>query len=286
MSLEQALTARGATLVDLDGVPVPRRFSTLEAEVSALRRSVGLSALPHLTCLRIAGAGAAAALDPLCPIDLSLPSGAMQKTLLLHEDGRIFADLTLCKDDDAFLLLAEGTPPGAIAAHLSPHLRADAALEDWSATHLLLSLNGPLAADVMMELAGPEIMGFPPMSFYRPTERRTYLHADRIGEDGYDLLVPRAEGERYFTRLLEVGEAFGMLPVGLEALAHAARENGVFDIHRQGQTDLTPLELGLLDRLSWDKEFLGKAALLRRKEAGCGARPGSLVSEGVGRRDP
>lgn len=278
MKLDDVLQQSGATMGALDGTPVPLGFSSLEAEVRALRQSAGLSALAHLTCLRVSGAGARAALDPLCPADLSLQRGAIRHTLLLLEDGRPFVDLSLCKDDDAFLLIAEGAVKGALEAFLRAHFPRGAVIDDLGQEQVMLSLNGPFAWEVMVELAGPEILGFPELSFYRPTERRTYFRAGKTGEFGYGLLVPRAEADRYWTRILDAGAPFDVIPVGVDALAHASLESGVFNIHCEGRADVTPLELDLEARLSWNKDFFGKAALLRRKEAGITHRITALQS--------
>jgi glycine cleavage system aminomethyltransferase T len=278
MKLDDVLQQSGATMGALDGTPVPLGFSSLEAEVRALRQSAGLSALAHLTCLRVSGAGARAALDPLCPVDLSLQRGAMSHSLLLLSDGRPFVDLYLCKDDDAFLLIAEGAAKGALPAFLRAHFPTGVVIEDLGQEQVMLSLNGPFAWEVMVELAGPEILGFPPLSFYRPTERRTYFCAGKTGEFGYDLLVPRAEVDRYWTRILEAGAPFDVIPVGVDALAHASLESWVFNIHCEGRADVTPLELALESRLSWTKDFFGKAALLQRKAAGITHRITALQS--------
>jgi aminomethyltransferase len=280
VSFDEILRAAGATLGERDGSDVPLAFSTLEAEVRALRESAGLSALPHLTCLRVAGDGAADALDPICPAELLLRSGTIRHTLLLREDGRPFVDLYLCNDDDSYLLIAEGTGPGELEAYLKAHFPVGhrAVVEDLGAEHVMLSLSGPFAWEVMVELEGPEIIGFPYLSFYRPTERRTYFRAGKTGEFGYDLLVPRAQVDRYWERLLEAGAPFDVIPVGLLALDHAALENWFFNIHREGRADLTPLELGLSWRLSWDKSFVGKEALIRRKQAGVTHKIAALES--------
>jgi glycine cleavage system aminomethyltransferase T len=281
MTLDDTLRQHGAREGELDGTPVPLGFSTLSAEVRAVRERAGLSALPHITCLRVGGEGAADALAPLCPVDLSLPIGTLRHTLLLEEDGRPFVDLYLGHDEDGFLLLAEGAGKGALTAFLRAHLaaRARIIIEDLGASHVTLSLQGPFAWEVLAELEGPEILGFPHLSFYRPTERRSTLRTERTGEFGYDLLVPRAEADRYFDRLLDAGAPFDVIPVGIDALAHAALEDGVFNIHREGRAGLTPIELGLEGRMDGDggKEFLGKAALLRRKAAGSGRRLTALT---------
>lgn len=280
MTLDDTLRQHGAREGALDGTPVPLGFSSLSAEVQALRQSAGLVALPHLTCLRVEGDGAADALGPLCPAELLGPIGTLCHTLLLEEDGRPLVDLYLGRDDDAFLLLAEGAAKGALSAFLRAHFppRPQAVIEDLGASHVVLSLQGPFAWEVLTELISPEILGFPALSFYRPTERLTLFRTERTGEFGYDLLVPRAEAERYWTRLLDAGAPFDVLPVGLEALALAALEDGIFNIHREGRADLTPLELGLEGRMDWDKEFLGKAALLRRKAAAIPRRLTALTS--------
>lgn len=281
MSLEQALRAAGAVLEPLSGVLTPQRFTSVEQEVRALRSSVAVSATPHAARLRVSGEGAFDALDHVCPADMYLRDGRIRHTLLLREDGRPLADLYLCCDDEAFLLLAEGPPAAELVAHLRRAFPpgADVAVEDLGASHELISLNGPFAWELLAALEGQEIIGFPYLSFYSPAPNQWYFRAGKTGEYGYDLLVPRDEAGALWERIVRAGAAFDLVPAGVRALRHCALENWFFDIHCEGAADLTPIELQLQWRISARKEYVGAEALRARRAAGVTRRVTALQAE-------
>jgi glycine cleavage system aminomethyltransferase T len=282
VTLATRLLALGAVQGPAGGVGTPRRFTSLEAEMQAIRGSIGLSALTHVACIRIEGDGAYDALDRICPAPLHVRNGMIRHTLLLREDGLPLVDLYLCNDDDAFLLLAEGLPSTDLIAHLRAHIPADAAvtIRDLGETHSLLSLDGPFAWELLAAIEGPELVGFPYLSFYHPSPERTYLRAGKTGEFGYHLLVPHAEAGALWDRLLDAGRRFEIAPVGFDAIEHAMLENWFFTIDHEGRSGLSPIELGLQWRLAADKDFVGAAALRARRDAGVTQRITALDAEG------
>ncbi|HLM72172.1 MAG TPA: hypothetical protein VK459_05765 [Polyangiaceae bacterium] len=277
MSLLTAIEG-AATMGEITGFRAPLSFSSLEAEVGAIRRSVAVSALPHVTALRVTGDAAYDALDRICPADLSIRDGRMRPTLLLRPDGSILADLYLCRDDEDFLLLAEGTAPGELLDSIRSHLLPGeaVALEDLSETHDLIALNGPFAPELLASLEGPEIIGFPYLTLARFSgDRSLVFRAGKTGEFGYDMLVPKASAEALWGRVIDAGAALDIRPAGALALWHAALENWFFTIHREGRaapitsaaSGLSPIELGLQWRVSHRKEFVGSEGLAARKPA-------------------
>lgn len=285
MTLADRLRALGAVQGLAGGVATPRRFTSLKAEMQAIRGSIGLSALPHVACLRVEGDGAYDALDKVCPTPMHVRNGTIRHTLLLGEDGLPLVDLYLCNDDDAYLLLAEGLPAAELIAYLHTHFAAlapDAAvsvtIRDLGETHALLSLDGPFAWELLAALEGPELVGFPYLSFYHPSPERTYLRAGKTGEFGYHLLVPHEGAGALWDRLLEDGRRFEIAPVGFDAIEHAMLENWFFSVDHEGRSGLSPIELGLQWRLAADKEFVGAAALRARRAAGVKQRITALTA--------
>lgn len=275
MSLYKTLEG-AATTGQISGFRAPLGFSSLEAEVSAIRGSVALSALPHMTALRVMGDAAYDALDRICAAELSVRDGRMRPTLLLRPDGSILADLYLCRDDEDFLLLAEGTGPGELADHIRSHLLPgeDVSIEDLGETHDFIALQGPFAPELLASLEGPEILGFPYLTLARLSGDRLVFRAGKTGEFGYDMLVPKPSAKALWGRLLEAGAALDIRPAGALALWHTALENWFFTIHREGRAapawlkaPISPIELGLQWRVSYRKKFVGSDTLASRKAA-------------------
>lgn len=287
MTLERALLATVSAAeppawTDLAGARVPQRFSSLEDEVRAIRASVALSVLPHVSAVRVGGEGAYDVLDRACPAEIVVRDARMRQTLLLRDDGSPLADIYLCTDDDTFFVFGEGTAPGELAEYLRAHVAPgeDASIEDLRATHDVLSLNGPFAPELLAALEGPEILGFPYLTLAHLSGDRTYFRGGKTGEFGFDMLVPSASAGELWQALTEAGAAYDLRHAGVDALFHASLENWFFCIFREGRAPgITPLELGLQWRLSPTKSFPGSAALAERRARGVARRATAILAD-------
>ncbi|HZN93749.1 MAG TPA: phosphopantetheine-binding protein [Myxococcales bacterium] len=250
-----------------------------EKQLPAVRTSVALSEQPHVRCLRVSGEGAVQLLDRVCPRELFVRDSQMMHTLLLDEAGTTAADVYVCRDDEAFILLVEERP--GFSAH--DHLRAAAAgpgveIQPLDGTHQLVSLDGPYAWELMAELVGPHVVGLPYMSFFHG-EGWTCFRAGKTGEYGYALLAERARAAELIAKVKELGRPFDLGEVGQDVLDQCALENGFFNVRREGSAGLTPLELQLQWRVSRRKEgFIGAEALARRRQEPAGRRLQCLIA--------
>lgn len=253
---------------------------TIENQLRALRRSVALSDLAHVACLKLTGAGAFEALDRLCPAQLFLRDGRLLHTLLLSDDGRPFADIYVGRDDQEFLVLSEGPSAQALIAHLKQHAPPAALfdVQDLGQTHALLGLNGPYAWELLSELEGPQVVGLPYLEFARANTGGQTVRVGKTGEYGYYLLVPQAKAAGVRDRLVELGATYELAIAGLEALDHCALENWFFNLRREGQGEVTPLELQLQWRLKLGKQYVGSDAIARRRAAGIRERLTCVIS--------
>jgi aminomethyltransferase len=251
-----------------------------DAEIMAIRTGVAWSAAPPVVCLRVDGDDALPTLDRACAADLFVRDGQVRPTVLLDDQGRVFADVYVGQDEEAYLLIAEGPPADRLVDHLRSCAPAGASLsiEDLTASHDTLSVHGPYAWELIGELLGPDLIGLPYLYFYR-TDGVLCLRGGKTGEYGYDLFVPRERVAEIRARLLEAGRAFDLAEVGLEALSQCSLENGFFDVRREGGHGLTPIELGLQWRVSYRKDHVGAAALSAQRGAGVARRATTLLSE-------
>jgi glycine cleavage system aminomethyltransferase T len=233
-------------------------------EMTALRGSVAMSRLDHVSHLRLRGTGVYEALDRFCTSALHLRDGQMLHTLLLDEDARCLADAYLCSDDEEFVLLAEGPS----SEYLVDHLRdGGIEVEERSDTHAIVSLDGPYAWELLGRVVDPGAIGLPYLTFYHYGAWLCY-RAGKTGEYGYGIIVPRDDVADLEERLLNEGSDLDVCPVGLDALDQGALENFFFNIRREGREPVTPIELQLQWRVSYRKDFVGSDALKRRKREG------------------
>jgi aminomethyltransferase len=251
----------------------------------AVRTAAALWAPADVACLRVQGPDAFDALDALCPADLYLRDGQMLHTLLLDDAARPLVDTYLCRDDEDFVLLAEGLGAAALRDFVCAGLPAglDVEVRDLSADHGLLQLDGPYAWELLAEWVGPTTIGLPYLSFCHLPEAVCF-RAGKTGEYGYQLLVPRDRLAAVRARLEEAAAAFGGVavcgtPDGREALDRCALENFFFNVRREGRSDATVAELQLQWRVSYRKEdYRGAAALRAQRERPLGRRVTTVVA--------
>jgi aminomethyltransferase len=238
--------------------------------------------MDHAVYLRLSGEGAYEAADKIFPTTLRLRDAQLMLTLLLKEDGRPLADVQLGREDDTFLLVAEGLSSDDLIAvvrdRMPDGLQVD--IDNIGAEHDVLALSGPYAWEVMSALVGPEIVGMPYATIFR-VRGWTCFRAGKTGEYGYELFIPKSETEAVRAEILDIGSRFELREASLEALDRCALENWFFNIRREGSENLTPLELQLQWRISYQKDYVGADALRRRRGQGIKRRLTCFVGQGL-----
>ena len=250
-------------------------------EVRAIRESVGLSRLDHVCYLRLTGPRAHEVLDRVIAGTLRVRDGQMRHALLLTEDAFPFADAYVGRDDEDLFLLADGADAATLIDHIRRHAPAGAAfdIENRSESHAILALDGPYAWELLGAAIDPEVIGLPYLTFYHREGMLCY-RAGKTGEFGYGLVVPREQVAAVEARVRAAGEAFDLRAVSLGALDHCALENFFFNIRREGRERVTPIELQLQWRVSYQKECVGAEALSRRRTEGPTQRLSCLLADG------
>jgi glycine cleavage system aminomethyltransferase T len=244
---------------------------SLERQVEALRTAVTLAAGDHIACVRVRGRGAVEALDRVSPRALFARPGKMSHTLLLDDDARPIADVYLCCDEDDGFVLAEGMSAPAVIEYLIEHVQAragglDVELDDLSHSHAMVTLNGPYAWELLGELTTPDVIGLPYLGFFH-ADAFTCFRGGKTGEYGYDLLVERDRLAGLRDHILTLGRRFELAEISLAALETAQLENLFWNPRKDSAPGLTPIELQLQWRVSYDREFPGSVALHRRRRA-------------------
>jgi glycine cleavage system aminomethyltransferase T len=261
---------------------------SLEVEYRSLRHGAALSRMDHVGLVRVSGDDATEAVDAICSGDLWVRDGRMLQTLILGEQGHPVADVYVCPDDEACILMFEGITTEELSAYLAQYADPEFAieLEDLRPAYELISVNGPYAWEAMSKWLTPDVIGLPYLSFYH-FDRGTCFRAGKTGEYGYDLAIRNDYVERAWEELLELVGALGGGVASLETLDLCALENGFFSVRHASVEGLTPLELQLQWRVSARKRFPGATAIEERRAKGMERRLTHFVArEGVETGDP
>ena len=130
------------------------------------------------------------------------------------------------------------------------------------------SMQGPKSREIAEKAA--DVGGLPYTGVKRVTIGRAPVLVARFGysgELGYELYCPPQYAYELFDTLMEAGRDCGLRPYGVGTANAISLEKGFLmdvDFYEGG----THLEYGLGWTVGWDKDFIGKEALLKRKKEG------------------
>jgi aminomethyltransferase len=274
----------GARMVPFAGYAMPVQYpSGILAEHLHTRARAGLFDVSHMGQLRLHGAGAAAALEALCPGDIA-GLGAMRQryTMLTNDTGGIIDDLMVTNAGDHLFLVVNAGAKATDIAHLRRHLAAGVALETLD-DRALLALQGPAAAAVMARLA-PELTRLVFMSAAAASIAGMACFVTRsgyTGEDGFEISVAAGDAEALASRFLAEPE---VAPVGLGARDSLRLEAGLclcgHDIDETTSVVEADLAWAIGKRRRREGGFPGAAVLQRQLAEGAPRKRVGIRPEG------
>jgi aminomethyltransferase len=265
-------------LAGVQGWEVPNVFTTEADEHQAIRKRVGLMDWSSTGEFEVKGTDALEVVQGLIVNDASMmPVNRVLYTTILKEDGGILSDITVYRlGEDHYMLM---TAWGSNAADERPEYELlreacrgrNAYTFDASPGTGLLALQGPHSRALLAEITASDLDRLPYM-WASPDQvagvRALISRTGYTGELGYEILVPAEHAGDVWQALTEAGEKYGLALCGLVAAFGLRIEKG-YIMRFDFAGGRTPYEVGLGWTVKLDKgDFLGREALVRRKEAG------------------
>ncbi|ARD56768.1 glycine cleavage system aminomethyltransferase GcvT [Bacillus safensis] len=267
----------GAKTIDFGGWELPVQFSSIKEEHEAVRTKAGLFDVSHMGEVDVKGQDALPFLQRLLTNDVSkLTDGKALYTAMCYEDGGTVDDLLVYqKEKNHYLLVINASNiEKDVDWLLKNQGEDDVLIKNISDQTALLALQGPLAADIIKEVAGEEVTSLKPFTFLSKAEvaNKEVLvsRTGYTGEDGFEIYCQSEDAVHIWSALLEAGQPKGLIPCGLGA-RDTLRFEARLPLYGQELTkDISPLEGGIGFAVKTDKEadFIGKAALKKQKEEG------------------
>jgi aminomethyltransferase len=263
----------GARMVPFAGFSMPVQYSSIVDEHRAARETAALFDVSHMGQIALAGAAATAYADRLCTRAMStLATGRVRYALLCNEAGGVIDDVTVYRTGDEALFLCVNAANTAVdLAWIAEHAPAGVAVRDESEKTGLLALQGPASEAVLGELGGQALAPLRRFRFAHVELAGCRVLASRTGytgADGFELYCNAADAVTLFEALLAAGRAHGLVPAGLGARDTLRLEAALPLYGQELDADTTPLEAGLGRFVELDRDFLGAAAIRRRRDAG------------------
>ncbi len=272
-AIHQAL---GAKMVPFAGYDMPLQYSGIIHEHNAVRTAAGLFDVSHMGEFLVSGPGAKRFVDSLVTNDVtSLYDGKALYTAMCQDDGGIIDDLLVYRfGSEMYVLVVNASRKDVDMAWIEQHAPPDVSVRDVSDETALLALQGPRAFDIFEKASGTNFSDLKFYHFERPAECLGSKHllvsrTGYTGETGVEVYCPSEEAASIWTKLMDAGREFGLLPAGLGARDTLRLEAGFCLYGNDLTVETNPLEAGLgwLTKLEAGP-FVGRDALRRVKESG------------------
>ena len=274
----------GAKMVNFGGWDMPVEYPAtggLVAEHKAVRGSVGVFDVSHMGDIRIRSGrksgGALAAVQHISMNDASqLAIGQAHYSAMLYPQGTFVDDVIVHRlgEDDFLLVINAGTRQKDIDWVRQNTRDFDCIVEDLSDAYTQLAIQGPRAAEMLQKLTDANLGAVKNYWFTHGTvcglKNILIARTGYTGEDGFEIYVPsdQATSEQVWTRVMEAGREFGIIPCGLGARNTLRLEAKMALYEHEISEQINVWEAGLDRYCKMEKgDFLGRAALERAKTA-------------------
>jgi aminomethyltransferase len=264
--------ALNAKMVPFAGFIMPVQYSGIRQEHEAVRKAVGLFDVSHMGNFFVTGKGARGFLQRATVNNVEkLNDMDVQYSALCYRNGTVVDDILVYRlGPESFKLVVNASNIDKDFAWLESLRKedpqgGDVVLKDASAELGILSLQGPKALDVARQ-----VMEADPASVatYKAGRGKVlgvdtlYSRTGYTGEDGFEFFPQNKDLPTLWSRLLEAGSRYGILPIGLGARDTLRLEAG-YSLYGHELTDKTNLiEAGLSWITDFTKgEFVGRPAL-------------------------
>jgi len=275
----------GAKMVNFGGWDMPVEYPStggLVAEHKAVRGSVGLFDVSHMGDIRIhsgrTAGGALAAVQHISMNDASqLAIGQAHYSAMLYPQGTFVDDVIVHRlgEDNFLLVINAGTREKDINWVRQNTKGFDCVVEELSDAYTQLAIQGPRAVEVLQKLTDVDLAPIKNYWFTHGTvcglKNVLVARTGYTGEDGFEIYVPsdQATSEQVWSKVMEAGREFGILPCGLGARNTLRLEAKMALYEHEISDKINVWEAGLDRYCKMEKgDFIGRAALERAKAAG------------------
>ncbi|MEM8836894.1 MAG: FAD-dependent oxidoreductase [Pseudomonadota bacterium] len=251
-------------------------FDNQRAEHMAVRKSVGMYDMSSFGKIRVEGPDAADFLNRIAGNEMDVAVGRIVYTQFLNETGGIEADVTITRLSETSYLVV--TPAAAITrdfSWLNRHKGDDqVAIIDVTAGEGVLAIMGPDARTLLTRVSPHDFSNENhPFGMAKEIELGMGLarahRVSYVGELGFEIYVTSDMAAHAFETLYAAGQDIGLKLCGMHMMDSCRIEKAFRHLGHDITDEDHVLEAGLGFAVKLNKpDFIGREAVLRRKEAG------------------
>ncbi|MFK5953751.1 MAG: FAD-dependent oxidoreductase [Desulfobacterium sp.] len=262
-------------------------FENVKAECKHVMEKVGLLDLTRFAKTRISGPGAEAWLNNLTCQKVPTKDGALSLSPCLDPDGMFKTDMTVSRTTKNDYFCVTASVGKKHDQHwMTQNLPEDGSvvMEDLTYKMGCLILAGPKSREVLAKASYDDVSN---EKFKFSTTKEIYVgrvkcrvnRMNYVGELGFEIFHPMEQQIPLYTHLMEAGAEFDLKMFGMYAMDSMRLEKGYLAWKCEMNRHHHPLETNVGWTVKWDKDFIGKAALLKKKEAGITQKLACMVVE-------
>ena len=285
------------------GWEMPIWYSSIKEEHLAVRNGIGIFDVSHMGEIFFRGKDALKFLQYVTTNDISRPpaiSGTY--SLVLNERGAVKDEtLVFNMGNDTYMMVCDSDAFEklyawftSIKGAIEQYTELDLEIKNKTYDIAMFSIQGPKARDLAMDLFGIDInqlWWFQAKEVELDGIKMILSRSGYTGENGFEVYFedanpyhpnPEKRGKPekalyVWEKILEAGQKYGIKPAGLGARDTLRLEAGYtlygnetkeLQLLSTDIDEVTPLQANLEFAIFWDKEFIGKEALLKQKEKG------------------
>jgi len=282
--------ALNAKIIDFGGWAMPVQYTNVIEEHKTTRGAACLFDICHMGEIEVKGPQALDLLQLVLTRNLvDQTIGQVKLSALLNEEGGIIDDLTVYKmAENSYMLVTNATPKDRDWQWIKSIQQAkkfDCSLKDLSDATGKLDLQGPCSEEILQKLTDANLKT---LRFYHFCEAKVIGFSAIIsrsgytGEDGFEIYAAANIIGNIWDKLMIAGAQSGLKPAGLGARDTLRLEAGMMLNGQDMNESVSPLEVPYSWIVDMNKEFIGKTALLARKNSGSGNKLVGIEMTGRG----
>ena len=276
--------ALNARMLPFGGFDMPIEYQGITAEHEAVRNHVGMFDVSHMGEVLIKGPNALEYLERLCTNEMtSLEVGQIRYSFLCYQNGTVVDDILVYRfNENLYCLVINASNIDNDVEWLTNHLIDGVELENVSKKTAEIALQGPSAESVLQPLTDVDLSTLKFFRFVWADVAGCHTLISRTGytgEDGFELYTDNESILVLWDTLLKAG----VTPVGLGARDTLRFEASLPLYGHEISDSITPTEAGFSRFITFEKDFIGKAALQQertRKLIGL-----DIIDRGIARAD-
>jgi aminomethyltransferase len=278
----------GAKMVDFGGWDMPLHYGSQVEEHHKVRKGAGMFDVSHMSVVDLKGAQVRPFLRMLVAnnVDKLRTPGKALYTCMLNNRGGIIDDLIIYyMNDEWFRVVMNAATREKDLAWVNAAAREAGGVTVQPRPDLcIIAVQGPWARDRFYQAMGDNLRAatqdLKPFNAVNVGELFVAT-TGYTGEDGFEIILPAKAAPFTWQMLLEAGVA----PIGLGARDTLRLEAGMSLYGTDMDETTTPLESGLEWTVGWtppERQFMGRVALEKQKQAGVARKLVGLVMDDKG----